>query len=295
MKATRSTHPQRKSGPITTYEAIVQLRAKHKEALAVANKADRRYLQRTIKSLNEALKSLKSKKAKPKRLAASRLHEIDTLTDRERVLAQLARKIGRGRDSIYHGTRHLPEVLRSGKLVPPLNGETAIFLSRSPETAAYFASLLQTKGSQCSAGVLVLNRRSLTQSYRLQPHRYDAESHQDEREEVIWNRIVNVRRHLLGVASDADVTSILGPPKHKYLPPKFLGWSLARRSAFNRNAHLAGDRLVRKGRARVRNIIIRERKKIGMENARLPAAKIAMPTQRAIKPSKKARRRRRSK
>ena len=36
------------------------------------------------------------------------------------------------------------------------------------------------------ARVLVLNRRSLTQSYRLEPHRYDAESDQDEREEVIW-------------------------------------------------------------------------------------------------------------
>ena len=198
-------------------------------------------------------------------------------------MANLARKIGRGCDAIYHGTRHLPDVLRSGKLVPPLNGETAIFLSRSPETAAYFASFLGSKADQFSAGVLVLDRRSLVQSYCLEPSRYDEESDQDEREEVIWNRIVNIRRHLLGVVSDADVTSILGLPKHRYLPPKFLSWSLARRSAFNRSACRAGDRLVRKGRARVREIIIRERKPLRMENARLP---IASPVEQASLPSK---------
>jgi hypothetical protein len=266
MKANRSTHSQHKRGPITTYEALVGLRAKHEEALVGATKADRNNLNGAIASIDRTLKSLKAKRAKRKPLATP-LREIDTLTDRERVMASLARKIGRGSEAIYHGTRRLPDVLRRGKLVPPLSGETGIFFSRSPETAAYFASLLQTKVSRYSPGVLVLNRRSLIQNYRLEPSRYDPESNQDEREEVIWNRVVNVRRHLMGVVSDADVTKILGSPKHKYLPPKFLSWSQSRRAAFNRKAVEAGSRLIRKGRARVREIIIRERKQLSMECA----------------------------
>src|SRR5450759_523437 len=102
MKATRSTHPQFKSGPITTYEGLVELRAEHEEALAIAtNAADRRYRKGAIASLDEIMKSLKTKKGQNKKPAATPLREIDTLTDRERVMANLARKIGRGCDVIY--------------------------------------------------------------------------------------------------------------------------------------------------------------------------------------------------
>ena len=296
MKATRSTHPQFKSGPITTYEGLVELRAEHEEALAIAtNAADRRYRKGGIASLDEIMKSLKTKKTKTKNPAATPLCEIDTLTDRERVMANLARKIGRGCDVIYHGTRRLPLVLRFGKLMPPMNGETAIFLSRSPETAAYFASLLGYEADRLSAGILVLNRRSLTQSYRLDLSRYDEDSDRDEREEVIWGRIVNVRRHLLGVVRESDVTAILGPAKHRYLPSKYLSWPRAKRSAFHREQRKAGDKLVRDGRASVRDLIVRERKQRSAENARLQVAPAPVLGQRAIKPPKKARRRRRSK
>jgi hypothetical protein len=154
--------------------------------------------------------------------------------------------------------------------VPPRFGETGIFFSRSPETAAYFAGLLGTECERYSPGLLVLNRGSLIQRYRLDPSRYDEGSDRDEREEVIWNRTVNIRRHLLGVIRDADVTSIIGPPKHRYLPSDFLSWSLKRRSAFNRSACRAGDKLVQGGRAKVRKMIIAERKRRSMQNARLP-------------------------
>ena len=162
MKANRGSDLKLEKGAKATYETFARLRAEHKDALAIAtNAADRRYLKGAIASIDEILKSLKTKGAKRKKPSAARLREIDTLTDRERVMAKLARKIGRGCDAIYHGTRHLPLVLRHGKLVPPLSGEPGIFLSRSPETAAYFASLLGTEANQCSPGVLVFNRRSL--------------------------------------------------------------------------------------------------------------------------------------
>ena len=296
MKANRCIKLKLKKGPRATYETFARLRTEHVAALAIAtNEADRRKLKASISSIDEILNSLKKKLSRKKKRAATRLYEIDTLTDRGRILARLARKIGRRSDAVYHGTCRLHDVLRCGKLVPPSTGETGIFLSRSPEVAAYFASFLQTEANRYSPGVLVLTRRSLMQSYRLEPHRYDTESDQDEREEVIWNRIVNVRRHLLGVVRDADVTSILGPPKQRYLPPTFLSWSLSRRSAFSRKAVEAGSKLVRKGRARVREIIIRQRKQLSMENARLP---IAPPVEQATLASelpRKSPQRRRSK
>ena len=275
MKANRRTKPQHKRGPITTYESLLNLHALHKDALADSTEADRSYLEGAIVSLKQAMKSLKKKSAKTKTAPKIRLREIDALTGRGRVMAKLARKIGRRSDAIYHGTRNLSDVLRCGKLVPPLNGETGVFLSRSPETAAYFASLLQIDGSRHSPGVLVLNRRSLTQSYRLEPSRYDQESEQDEQEEAIWNRSVNFRRHLLGVVGESDVTAILGPPKHKCLPSGYLSWPQKKRSTFHLEQLKAGDKLVRDGRARVREIIARQRKPLSMKNARLPATKTA--------------------
>jgi hypothetical protein len=54
-------------------------------------------------------------------------------------------ELGRGRDVIYHGTRQLPSVLKTGKLVPPPSGECAIFFSRSAEVAALLRQLPGTR------------------------------------------------------------------------------------------------------------------------------------------------------
>jgi hypothetical protein len=70
MKAKGTTHPQYKSGPITTYEALVGLRALHSEALAGATEADRRYLKSAIASIDQILKLLKTKRAKRKHSSA---------------------------------------------------------------------------------------------------------------------------------------------------------------------------------------------------------------------------------
>jgi hypothetical protein len=147
-------------------------------------------------------------------------------------MARIAKKLGRGRNVIYHGTRRLADVLRAGKLVPPLEYECAVFFSRSAEVAAYFACFLGEKDDHLFPGVLVLDRDSLAHSYRIEPNRYDVSSDRNEREEAIWYRIVNIRRHLWGVVRDADVTAVLGPPKQRYLPRNFMHWTQARRDAF---------------------------------------------------------------
>jgi hypothetical protein len=138
-------------------------------------------------------------------------------TDREHILARLAREIGRGHDPIYHGTRAPLEVLRSGKLKP--DGTSKVSLSRSPEVAAHFALLLGDGFVRWSPAVLVLRRSSLIQTYRLDPWRYGEDWH-DEQEEVIWDRTISFRRHLLGVVTGADVTKVLGTSKQSEL----LGW-----------------------------------------------------------------------
>jgi hypothetical protein len=183
------------------------------------------------------------------------LGEISGSTDRARVMAKLARQIGRGRDAIFHGTRHANESLRAGKLICPDRGDCAICFSRSPETAAYFANLRMDDGDRESRAVLVLDRRSLVQNYRLEPFRDDwTEDDRDEREERIVGRDISFRRHLIGIVQDADVAKVLGR-----LPPDFYSWSRNKISAFDRKALQAGDSLVREGRARVRGIIIEER------------------------------------
>jgi hypothetical protein len=203
--------------------------------------------------------------AKQKKVAVARRRELTSRTDREIVAARLARAIGRGHDAIYHGTRAPEKVLRSGKLVSPA-GEVSF--SRSPEVAAYFAHLMSTENNHYSPALLVLDRNSLRQVYRLEATRYD-EEWDDEREEVIWGRTINFRRHLLGVVREADVSKVLGPPKHRFVPH---GWSCSKWQAYLCESHRSGERLVREGRARVRDIIIEERKRLNWENARSPVA-----------------------
>jgi len=146
-------------------------------------------------------------------------------------MARLARKHAWGKDAIFHGTRYANETLRSGKLISPDSGCCAICLTRSPETAAYFALMVGKEVDQWSGAVLVLNRGSLRQRYRLEPFRYeDDDDGKDEREERIYGRVISFRRHLIGVVREADVARVLGPPKHKYTPPDFYDWSEADRA-----------------------------------------------------------------
>ena len=125
--------------------------------------------------------------------------QLGHFTAREHLFAKLSREIGRGQDAIYHGTRHPQQVLRSGKLKADASGKVS--LSRSPEVAAHFALLPGDGIIRWSPAVLILDRRSLTQSYRLEPWRYHEDA-EDEQEEVVWNRTINFRRHCLGVVTE---------------------------------------------------------------------------------------------
>jgi hypothetical protein len=171
------------------------------------------------------------------------LRELTLRTDPEIVMARLARKIGRGHDAIYHGTRHLPSVLRMGKLLPSDIGDTAVFFTRSPDVAAYWANTT-LENEQFRGGILVLNRASLTRNYRLEPSHYPEKK--DEREESIWDRCVHVQRHLLGVVRQPDANGSCG------------WWDLENQEQFWTPVGSA-IQTVRKGRAEVRRIILQQR------------------------------------
>jgi len=178
-------------------------------------------------------------------------------TDREIVMARLARKIGRGHDAIFHGTRHLPLVLRVGKLRPAASGDPAIFFTRSPEVAAYWAAMLEGERDQSSGGILILNRASLAHNYCLVPSRYAEDWEYDEREESVWRRPINIRRHLLGVVRQADVDAILGPPRYHFFSgriPRLVG---PKTTSVLEEARRAME-FVCEGRAKVRETIVRQ-------------------------------------
>ena len=112
---------------------------------------------------------------------------------------------------------------------------------------------------QFCGGILVLNRASLVQNYRLEPSRYAEDWKYDEREESVWGRSINIRRHLLGVVRQADVDAILGPPRHRFFPNGFFGWSDRKIKAFWKEERRLAQEIVREGRAKVRKIIVQQR------------------------------------
>ena len=68
------------------------------------------------------------------------IHHIE-YTTAERELALLARKLAMNRDVLYHGTRYRQSILKTETLFCPEVGVDAVFFTRSPEVAAYWALL----------------------------------------------------------------------------------------------------------------------------------------------------------
>jgi hypothetical protein len=162
-------------------EQLLEAKSKIQKALAGTQDAGKRdQLEHALASIDLWLRSHQATRPK-----TTLCYDIDDLTDRERVMARLAKKSGRGRNVLYHGTRCLPAVLKVGKLIPPLLGERAICFSRSAEVAAYFACLPGDASERRSPGILVLNRSSLACSYKIEASRYDEKSSRNEREEII--------------------------------------------------------------------------------------------------------------
>jgi len=70
--------------------------------------------------------------------------------------------------------------------------------------------------------------------------------------------LINIRRHLLGVVRQADVDAILGPARHRFYPN---GWSRREIQLFWKEEARFAREIVREGRAKVRKIIVQQRKR----------------------------------
>ena len=155
------------------------------------------------------------------------------------------------------------------------SGITAVFFTRSPEVAAYWANMWGREMDQFCGGILILNRTSLVQSYRLEPSSEAEDWKYDEREENVLGPLINIRRHLLGVVRQADVDAILGPPRHRFFPNGYLGWSDRKKQVFWKEEKRLAREIVREGRAKVREIIVQQRGRIGASDRQpLPWSKI---------------------
>jgi len=116
---------------------------------------------------------------------------------------------------------------------------------------------------QYCGGILILNRTSLVQNYRLEPSRYAEDWKYDEREENVLGRSINIRRHLLGVVRQADVDAILGPQRHPVFPDGYFGWPDRKRKLFWKEERRLAQEIVGEGRAKVRKIIVQQRGRTG--------------------------------
>jgi hypothetical protein len=130
-------------------------------------------------------------------------------TNRELALGRRASALAKGQEVLYHGTHHAIELLRSGRLIPFSPTVLTIPFTRSAYVAAYFALMEGGEIDGFSGAVLVLNKRTLSQSYGIEPFCEEGAA-QDEQEEIIRNRIVNFRRHLIAVVPDDPISKRIG-------------------------------------------------------------------------------------
>ena len=135
------------------------------------------------------------------------IHHIK-YTTAERELALLARKLATNRDVLYHGTRYCQSILKTKVLIRPKIGVPAVFLTRSPEVAAYWA-LLKRDDDEGRGSIFVFDRQSLASRYKIQfnPKVYwlsDTTFH-DEAEEQIFDEVTKIGDHLIGIVSGPTV------------------------------------------------------------------------------------------
>ena|SRR2546426_10585754 len=135
------------------------------------------------------------------------IHHIK-YTTAERELALLARTVATNRNVLYHGTRYRQSILKMEILFRPKIGVPAVFLTRSPEVAAYWA-LLKRDDDEGRGSIFVFDRQSLASRYKIQfnPKVYwlsDTTFH-DEAEEQIFDEVTKIGDHLIGIVSGPTV------------------------------------------------------------------------------------------
>jgi hypothetical protein len=113
-------------------------------------------------------------------------------------LVQRARDLAVGINPLFHGTRYPDEILMSGMLKAASIGDACVCFSRSPEEAAFWATL-EREDDEGRGAVFVFDRDRLLTRYRLDP--VNCSIDRDEHEERVWDRDVTLTSGLIGIAS----------------------------------------------------------------------------------------------
>jgi hypothetical protein len=136
------------------------------------------------------------------------------LQAREKLMAKLAKTYAAGRQAIFHGTRHVENVLDDRILYPPLHCDPTISFTRSAEIAAYVALLPGRANDLYSGGVLVIDRRRLARYHRLEHFTY--------KEERVWEEPVVLTHLLIGTVTEADLDKIFEERQEHHLMGKVM-------------------------------------------------------------------------
>jgi hypothetical protein len=149
---------------------------------------------------------------------------LDKLQAREKLMAELAKNYAASRRAIFHGTRHVEDVLDDGILYPPLHCDPAISFTRSAEIAAYFALLPGRVIDLYSGGVLVLDRRRLARDHRLERFTYedDVDKYLHEQEKRVWDERVVLKHLLIGTVTEANLDKVFEERKEHHLVGKVM-------------------------------------------------------------------------
>jgi hypothetical protein len=127
------------------------------------------------------------------------------------VLSAKARESAKGHDALFHGTRYRALILASGFLKTAEIGPNCVCFSRSPEVAA-FSATLPREDDEGSGAILIFDRASLKTRYKLECYadRWLRDGQiVNEFEERVYLRDVEIGSHLIGLVSapKANLTS----------------------------------------------------------------------------------------
>lgn len=129
-------------------------------------------------------------------------------SEAQRQFAGQAREVAMNRDVLYHGTRYAKLILKTGVLFHSESGDKKVCLTRSAEVAAYWA-LLKRDNDEGRGSIFILERQSLECRYKIEanpePYWHSETIFHDEAEEEIWDNIVDVGNHLIGVVSGPTI------------------------------------------------------------------------------------------
>ena len=129
-------------------------------------------------------------------------------TKEEQQLAGLARKMAMNQNVLYHGTRYAQSILRTSVLFAADPDDPRISLTRSPEVAAYFASMPRDD-CEGRGAILIFDRERLRRHYKIYPleeREVGFRGRHNEAEEELWGNLTDVGTYLIGFVSAPTTT-----------------------------------------------------------------------------------------